>query len=371
MKNNDKHNSDIYKAFNSVVSPDNTVKQRIFNNVMNNEKKGNFRLRNTLIPAAAFSILMINAGMIYTSVNSGSEVKNNENPETEKAVLYTADVLKNKTSEKICADTTPPYEKNIISEITTTVPVSITSPVYSSCSSFITSELPCIPSETHITSEIISEMSIQTIQTTIPSEETLTETSTTNTVITENEKISGELLPPVSNELQQLYNNAYEIYKELTLGMNRFTDYDENGNYSCEEKDIIIDGKVYTKASSDYFKTLEDVSVYFHQYFTDRFIQELNILSGFTEYEGNIYFESHAKDGYIGYAGHTYEITAQTDDEINIKVICYIYENTEEFTGEYFFETPEDLTQFDIVERKIRFNKENNEWRIDHTELMW
>ncbi len=355
MNKNNKANSDIYRAFDSVVSPDAMTKQKIFNNVLNKKKTSVFRFRNVAIPAAAVVMMGINAGIIYDSVGSVPEYK----PEPPKTIN---NYVEAKTSETIYTDensTSTGISLPIISP-----PVSITSVVYSTSVPY--SDITTLVTTLKTTSLTIENTTSVSVTETSPETEHLSESQTE---VVETVKNKGELLPPVSEELKALYEEAYDIYKDLSMGMSKFTDYDENGDYICEEKDIVIDGIVYTRANPEYFKTLDDINSYFHMYFTDDFIQKINVLSKFIEYEGNIYFMSHTKGGFVGYAGHTYEIISQSDNEINIKATCYI--GNSDSTSGMFFETPENISDYKVIERDISFKKENGIWLVDNTELMW
>lgn len=181
----------------------------------------------------------------------------------------------------------------------------------------------------------------------------------------------GSLLPPVSEDLQNLFNDAYQLYKEFSVGGNMFClDFDENNDYSAE-KDVTIDGNVYSLTSEKYFTTLQDVYDYYHKYFTDDYIKKTDILSKFKEYEGRVYTNTGAKGGIIGYSGHTYEITSQTDDEIDIKAVCYIVNDMANESNKLFFCEPDNPDDYDTIERNIVFKKENGTWLIDNIELMW
>jgi hypothetical protein len=342
MKNNDKDALEIYNAFNSVVSPNSAVKQRIFSNVMNKEKKKVLSLRSTLIPAAAMVMVIVNVGILYTSVTGNPML----NPQNSPSPSNHSAEIPNKTSEKTYTE--PSFsssEKNSLPVVTTSLSVSF-SDVDTSVS------VPIVTAVKNTEQTTTPFFSAEITSAFMASEEVTTETQSTP----EN---SG-LLPPVSIELQNLYADAYEIYKQYTMGLNQYSD-----------ENIVINGEMYTKANPEYFHSIDDVSEYFHKYFTERFIQEIDIISDFTEYNGNIYCKSNAKGGIMGYAGHTYSITETTENEINIEAICYISDNSEEIIQDYFFETPENPENYYTIQRNIRFIKENGEWRVDRTALMW
>jgi hypothetical protein len=121
MKNNDKDALEIYNAFNSVVSPDSAVKQRIFSNVMNKEKKKVLSLRSTLIPAAAMVMVIVNVGILYTSVTGNPML----NPQNSPSPSNHSAEIPNKTSEKTYTE--PSFsssEKNSLPVVTTSLSVS-------------------------------------------------------------------------------------------------------------------------------------------------------------------------------------------------------------------------------------------------------
>ena len=80
--------------------------------------------------------------------------------------------------------------------------------------------------------------------------------------------VDKESLPPLSEDLQEIYEGAYKIYYQISFGA---FDYDENATY---EKDELT----YYKITDPRFPTYEDFRTYLLQYFTEFFVDN-SILS--------------------------------------------------------------------------------------------
>lgn len=355
---NNKEKYDIYNAFDSLTVPDEITKQKIFNSIIKKEKKKNIRFRNFAVPAAAVLMAAVNTGLIYNAATASPQPnisKNDSNIYTEPVIRATADIsdtMTTKTSDYIiysaASGTAASMENVLYSETTlpaTTIPEIITS------------------SETYIVTTPYIPETTPAVTTNAP----ITETS-----VPETEKKQGTLLPPVSDDLQNLFSEAYQLYKDYTMSGCAFClDYDENNNYNAEEKDVIIDGMSYSLTSDKYFTTMQDVYDYFHKYFTDDYINKIQCVSWFKEYNGRIYTKNTAKGGIIGYSGHIYDIVSQSDNEIDIKATCYIINDTANMTDSLFFCEPDNPDDYDTIERDIVFRKENGVWLIDNISLMW
>lgn len=358
MKNK-KEKYNIYNAFDSINTPDERTKERIFKNVIREEQKKIFRFRNIAVPAAAALLICVNAGLIYTSLSNNSsepEISSDEFAasvsESGAATAKTSgDIIKTSETYQTIAVS---ESKNIISD--TLLSTALQSAVETSSSAAV-SETSAVQ-----TSEAYAEVSTVPVQTE-PAEETPEQTV----------KQEGSLLPPVSSELQNLFSAAYNVYFQYSMSNTIFLDYDESGNYNAEENDIEINGKLYSRTSQKYFTDLQGVKAYFEQYFTDDFIEEIGVMSHFTEYNGSVYCETWGKGGILGYAGHTYDITSQSDSEIDIAVHCYV---TRDFNNvpdmeDYIYSVPDNPEEYDVIERNLIFRKENGQWKVAYVELMW
>ena len=80
--------------------------------------------------------------------------------------------------------------------------------------------------------------------------------------------VDKESLPPLSEDLQEIYEGAYKIYYQISFGA---FDYNENATY---EKDELT----YYKITDPRFPTYEDFRTYLLQYFTEFFVDN-SILS--------------------------------------------------------------------------------------------
>lgn len=355
MKNK-KEKYNIYNAFDSINTPDERTKERIFKNVIRKEQKKIFRFRNVAVPAAAALLICVNAGLIYTSLNRSSSEPESSNDEFAASVSESETSTAKTSGDIISISET--YQTIAVSGIENTISDTILSTALQSA--FETTSVPAADETTaaQTTSEEYAAESSFPVQT-----EALDETPE------QTQKPQGELLPPVSSELQNLFSAAYNVYFQYSMGNAMFLDYDE----STEENNIELDGKFYSRTSQKYFTDLQSVKAYFEQYFTDDFIETLDIMSHFTEYNGRVYCETWGKGGLIGYAGHTYDITSQSDSEIDIAVHCYILldSSNEPDIDNYIYSVPDNLSDYEVLERSIIFRKENGQWRVAHVELMW
>lgn len=358
MKNK-KEKYNIYNAFDSINTPDERTKERIFKNVIREEQKKVFRFRNIAVPAAAALLICVNAGLIYTSLNSGSSEPESSNDEFAASVSESG-ISTAKTSGDIIK-TSETYQTIVVSGAENTISDTILSTALQSA--IETSSTTAVNETAAVqTSEAYAAESSVPVQTESPAE-----------TPEQTQKPQGELLPPVSSELQNLFSAAYNVYFQYSMGNAMFLDYNESNDYNAEENDIELDGKFYSRTSQKYFTDLQSVKAYFEQYFTDDFIETLDIMSHFTEYNGRVYCETWGKGGILGYAGHTYDITSQSDSEIDIAVHCYVINdlNNAPDMDNYIYSVPDNLSDYDVIERSIIFRKENGQWRVAHVDLMW
>lgn len=366
MKNNDKYRNEFYRAFDAINSPDNRTKQRIFNSVMNKERKINFKIMRVAVPAALLIMISANTVMISNALNRNHNGETNNSQNTAMETQYSEipattvapkELIYSETSADftgIYTSAPETYETTALilhsdetAKLTSTAEkISTTEADFSDEINVPATELPAQDDAEEITSQITTEDNSSSV-------------------------IEGEFLPPVSPELQSFFSEAYEIYKQVSLGgYTMFTELDENNEYS-DDSSLDIDGRLYRRTSQKYFSTMQDVKDFFRKYFTDDFISTMDIYSNFMEYDGRIYVEIGGKGGFIGYAGHTYQITSQSDNEIDIDVDCYISKDMDNIDDSMILYVPEDMSKYDLIERSIVFKKVNGEWRVDFVELMW
>lgn len=371
MKNK-KEKYNIYKAFDSLTTPDQITKQRIFNSVVNKEKKKVFKFRNLAVPAVAMALLCVNINLLYTSVNNNS-VSNNSSDNG----VYTEITPPLFSASEAFTTTKTSDEKHIskVTEVPETIIVNGNNVNYTNTTTAIQHiAVSSIQTTKTAVSQAITEAPVteNIPQTELPVATTVPETQKIVEEVT-SEKEKGELLPPVSDDLQQLFLSAYNLYvKYSSGGCYQFFAFKSNENGIGTSTDSIsLNGMTYYLIDESYFTDIQGVYDYFHQYFTDNMFKIEDFEDEFIEYNGKLYGRDGGKGVNMGYAGHTYQITNQTDNEIDITATCYIYNNMNDYSDELFFETPDDVNKYYIIERSIVFKKENGIWRVDKLELMW
>lgn len=221
-------------------------------------------------------------------------------------------------------------------------------------------EITTIKSSSNSSSATVTKAPVANVTQNVPTAAPVLTQKPAETTAAAEIKTEGSLLPPVSSDLQQLYQEAYEVYKAYSMGRSSLFD----------GTTVTINDYPYCRVKDSYFTNMQGVSDYYHKYFTDNFISQLGIMSEFVEQDGYVYATDGSKGGIVGYAGHTYEITNQTDNEIDIKATCYIAMSDED-TSQLFFSVPDDMSKYETMERSIVFKKENGNWRMDKLEIMW
>ena len=172
-------------------------------------------------------------------------------------------------------------------------------------------------------------------------------------------------LPPLDEELQKLYDEAYKIYYQANMG--KF-DYDEEKIY---EKD----GFEYYRITDSRFKTYDDFRAYLLQYFTESFVDS-NILSPenvmYTKGEdGGLYFLNAPRGTNPFYAGHTFAMDKEGEDEMGFKATAYYTIDGTAYEGDHFYEAPADPENYSTQEYLFTLWKENDAWRFNRFHLFF
>ena len=172
-------------------------------------------------------------------------------------------------------------------------------------------------------------------------------------------------LPPLDEELQKLYDEAYKIYYQANMG--KF-DYDEEKIY---EKD----GFEYYRITDSRFKTYDDFRAYLLQYFTESFVDS-NILSPenvmYTKGEdGGLYFLNAPRGTNPFYAGHTFAMDKEGEDEMGFKATAYYTIDGTAYEGDHFYEAPADPENYSTQEYLFTLWKENDAWKFNKFHLFF
>lgn len=184
---------------------------------------------------------------------------------------------------------------------------------------------------------------------TVPPEESVAATIT----------VDDASLPPLEEELQQLYADAYKIYTQISFA-----------NFDFAAEDIYEkDGFEYVRIADSRFKTYDDFRAYLLQYFTEQFVDN-NILSPdnimFTKGDnGGLYCLQAGRGTNIFYAGHTFAMDKEGEDEMGFKATAYYTNSGAPYEGEYFYEAPADPENYTTQEYLFVLWKEDGAWKFN------
>ncbi|MGN0135380.1 hypothetical protein [Anaerotignum sp.] len=172
-------------------------------------------------------------------------------------------------------------------------------------------------------------------------------------------------LPPLSEDLQELYAGAYKIYNQISFGS---FDYDA-------ETTMEKDGFTYYKITDSRFKTYDAFQKFLEQYFTKDFVTncilgESNIMFAKGE-DGGLYFLGGGRGTNIFYAGHVFEMDREIEQEIDFKATAYYTNSNEAYDGEYFYTTPENPDDYTTQEFHFILLKEDGAWKFDDFALFF
>lgn len=172
-------------------------------------------------------------------------------------------------------------------------------------------------------------------------------------------------LPPLSEELQELYAGAYKIYNQISFG--KF-DYDETATMDK-------DGITYYKITDSRFQTYDDFQKFLEQYFTKDFVtngilSEDNIMFAKGD-DGGLYFLGSGRGTNIFYAGHVFEMDRETEQEIDFKATAYYTNSAEAYEGDYFYTAPENPDDYTTQEFHFVLLNEDGAWKFDDFALFY
>ena len=172
--------------------------------------------------------------------------------------------------------------------------------------------------------------------------------------------VEEESLPPMMDaEIQQLYAEAYKIYNQVNFA--KF-DYDAEDVF---EKD----GFEYYRVTDSRFKTYDDFKTYLLQYFTEQFVDN-GILSPdnimFVKGDnGGLYFLNAGRGTNPYYAGHTFAMDREGEEEMGFKATAYYTADGTVYEGEYFYEAPADAENYSTQDYLFVLWKEEAGWRFN------
>lgn len=177
--------------------------------------------------------------------------------------------------------------------------------------------------------------------------------------------IDQKALPPLSEDLQKLYEGAYKVYYQISFGA---FDYDEAA--TLEKNDLM-----YYKITDSRFQTYDAFRTYLLQYFTEYFVDnsilcEDNLM--FTKGEdGSLYYLGGGRGANIFYAGHTFEIEKENENEIDFRATAYYTNSNEAYHGAYFYTTPKNPEDYTTQQFSFVLQKEAGEWKFNTFHLFF
>ena len=186
-----------------------------------------------------------------------------------------------------------------------------------------------------------------------------TESAPEEPSVAESIVVDDASLPPLDAELQQLYADAYKIYNQINFC-----------NFDFDAEDIYEkDGFEYTRVADSRFKTYDDFRAYLLQYFTEQFVDN-TILSPdnimFTKGEnGGLYCLQAGRGTNIFYAGHTFAMDKEAEDEMGFKATAYYANDGAPYEGEIFYEAPADAENYTTQEYLFVLWNTENGWRFN------
>ncbi len=172
-------------------------------------------------------------------------------------------------------------------------------------------------------------------------------------------------LPPVSEELQALYADAYRIFYQCNLA-----------KFDVDAEDLYEkDGFTYNRVTDSRFKTYDEFRAYLLQYFTESLVDGSilspdNILFAKGE-DGGLYILPAGRGTNIFYTGHTFAMDKEGEDEMGFKATAYYATNGEPYEGEYSYEAPADPENYTTQEYLFVLWKEEAGWRFNQFHLFF
>lgn len=164
-------------------------------------------------------------------------------------------------------------------------------------------------------------------------------------------------LPPIRDDLKQIYTQALNLYYDISLGKLKTT-----------QQAITVNGTQYFKVQDDRFKNYDDFVAELHKLFTKEFVQEKFInASSFTKgSDGSLYMSGSARGADITYAGHAFEIVTSTDTTIDFIAIIYHYKpgNPPPSQAKPFYVAPQDTSKYEVTTANYFMKLIDNQWKF-------
>lgn len=171
--------------------------------------------------------------------------------------------------------------------------------------------------------------------------------------------------PPLPDDLKELYQNAADIYTQISLGT-----LDADESVTMEKNDL-----TYYKVDDDRFATYDEFQTYLEQYFTKDFVSSEILTDKNVQFakgdDGALYFLGGGRGTNIYYAGHVFTLDRETDKEIDLTATAYYTTGEEPYDGDIFYVAPENADEFETSDYHFVMLQEDGAWKFDDFALFY
>ena len=179
--------------------------------------------------------------------------------------------------------------------------------------------------------------------------------ATYSDLITEDTSLTAQGCPPLSRDLQVLYQDAYEMYRRFSL-----CDFQNDSTLPFE-----IDGMTFYAITDPRFGSYQNLRTYLQRFFTDEFINEqlLNQSSCVREAESGVacVLEASGTEN-ADYAGHVFRVDNRTSNRIELKATVYYAKDGA--SGKPFYTAPGNPERYTTKEYSFQLLYTVNGWRF-------
>lgn len=170
---------------------------------------------------------------------------------------------------------------------------------------------------------------------------------------------SEDGLPPLEDDLKQLYQDAEAIYLKISFG-----------NFQCDTNQALENyGFVFYKVDEDNFDLYDSFKTYLSNYFSQDFISGKILAPGDSRFmegeDGALYMLDAGRGSNISYAGRVFHSVERSENEITFTATAYYANSEEGYEDEIFFTEPENISDFSTEDFFFTMVKEGGSWKFD------
>lgn len=174
--------------------------------------------------------------------------------------------------------------------------------------------------------------------------------------ITEDPSLTAKGDPPLTKDLQLLYEDAQEMVRAFTL-----CNFQTAGSLTAQ-----IDGMTFLVITDPRFPTYEALQTYLKRLFTDDYIySHLLTADSCVRQNGDglpCVLEAAGSENAC-YAGHVFTVDSRTADKITLTATVY-YTEEPSTTGDYFFQTPDKESDYTTETMHFTIVYTQDGWRF-------